>query len=581
MNNLKNILSWVMLTSAVLLTPSCDSSLSDINISPNNLPDNEIDIKFVLTGVLTKSTQMSAELVFRAGEISAATQYLQRDFTSYEENNYQWDPRAFSGFYEPIKDSEYIYGRAETEKTGEEKNFYQAVSLIMKSYWYGFMTSAYGDVPYSKAMQAEKGGDEFFKPLYDEQNGVFKGVFEDLKTANELLKSVTVVNRAADADVVFNGDGMKWRKFANSLRLRYYMRLSEKTGIDIDPATEISTIVNDQNQYPIMTNNDDNASVAFVGTDNVNSWPGGPLVYSFRSEFYRRKPSSTIVNELISLNDPRLTTWVRPVDVQLKQGNTNEIVMENGSVKRYTDLDIDAINNDGDKENDINTSLYVGLAVALTSPNDFNLGGTVNDYRDMILALDESIYLGGASNPHASYLTDMYAENSNDLVQSVFMNSAEVDFTLAEASVRGWITGDAYDYYKSGIEKSFDQYAIADGDPSSVYDATNNALVEFDESAYLANTKMIFDNAADKLEPILNQKWIALWMMPDSWFDWRRTGLPDLNSNIISGTKGQNTAVRFWYDDPYNEENMLDAISKLQPATNDQWSKMWLLQGIN
>ncbi len=578
MNTKKNILSWVMLTMAVLFTPSCDSTLSELNISPNNLPDKEIDIKYVLTGILTKSSQMTAELVYKAQEISGATQYLQRDFTSYEENNYQWGPKSFSGFYEPIKDSQYIYDRAETEKTDSEKNYYQAVALIMKSYWYGFMTSAYGELPYSKAMQAEIGGDEFFKPVYDEQIDIFKGIFEDLKTANELLKSVTVVNSAVDADVVFNGDGMKWRKFANSLRLRYYMRLSEKTGIDINPATEISTIVNDQNQYPIMSDNDDNATVAFVGTDNVNSWPGGPLEYSFRSEFYRRKPSSTIVNELISLNDPRLTTWVRPVDVQLKQGASNEIVMEDGVVKRYTDLDIDAINSDDNLENDINTSLYVGLAVALTSPNDFNLGGTVNDYRDMILALDENIYLGGAANPHASYLADMYAENSNDLVRSVFMNSAEVNFILAEASVRGWITGDAYDYYESGIENSFDQYAIADGAPSSVYDAANNELIGFDKNAYLANTQMIYDNAADKLEPIINQKWIALWLMPESWFDWRRTGFPNLTSNIIAGTKGQDIPKRFAYDDPYNDVNMLGAISKLQPATNDQWSEMWLLR---
>lgn len=578
MNIIKNILSGMVLMSAVLFTPSCDSSLSEINISPNNLPDDEIDIKYVMTGVLTRSAVMDTYWGYDTGDLTAGQQYLQRDFTSYDENNLQWDARDFYYFYEQIKDSEYIYGRAETEKTGEEKNFYQAVALIMKSYWYGFITSAYGDVPYSKAMQAEKGGDEFFKPVYDEQIDIFKGILEDLKTANELLKSVTVVNSVVDEDLVFNGDGMKWRKFANSLRLRFYMRLSEKTGIDINPAAEISTIVNDQNQYPIMVDNGDNASVGFVGTDRLNSWPGGPLKFSFRSEFYRRKPSSTIVKELISLNDPRLTAWVRPVDIQLKQGATNELVVENGAVKRYIDLDINAINTDGNKENDINTSLYVGLAVALTSPNDFNLGGTVNALRDDILALDGNMYLGGGSNPHASYLTEMYAENSNDLVRSVFMNCAEVDFTLAEASARGWITGDAYDYYKSGIENSFDQYAISDGDPSSVYDEANNTLIAFDQTAYIANAKTIYDNSSDKLEPIINQKWISLWLMTESWFDWRRTGYPDLNINIISGTKGQNTPLRFYYNDPYNDVNMVDAINRLVPAENDQWSKMWLLQ---
>ena len=81
------------------------------------------------------------------------------------------------------------------------------------------------------------------------------------------------------------------------------------------------------------------------------------------------------------------------------------------------------------------------------------------------------------------------------------------------------------------------------------------------------------------MEAIISQKWIALWMTSESWFDWRRTGFPKLNENILFGTNGQTTPIRFWYDDIYNEENMTDAVNGLQPATNDQWSQMWLLQG--
>ena len=52
-----------------------------------------------------------------------------------------------------------------------------------------------------------------------------------------------------------------------------------------------------------------------------------------------------------------------------------------------------------------------------------------------------------------------------------------------------------------------------------------------------------------------------------------------LNQNIISGTRGQNTPLRFIYSDAYNEANMLDAVNTgLSPAENDQWSQMWLLQ---
>tara|TARA_R110001583_G_C5514525_1_gene397034 strand:- start:581 stop:871 length:291 start_codon:yes stop_codon:yes gene_type:complete len=95
---------------------------------------------------------------------------------------------------------------------------------------------------------------------------------------------------------------------------------------------------------------------------------------------------------------------------------------------------------------------------------------------------------------------------------------------------------------------------------------------------YMAQVQQIFNDATDKMVPIMHQKWISQWLTPESWFDWRRIGLPNLSVNIIAGTKGQEIPVRFYYDDPFNEENMLQAIGKLQPAENDQWSKMWLLQ---
>ncbi|NIJ45537.1 hypothetical protein FHR24_002005 [Wenyingzhuangia heitensis] len=578
MTQIKHKIITISLSLLALITSACSESLDEINTSPNTLPDTEVDIKYVLTGIITKSAQIRTRLSYEAGELSAATQYLQRDFTSYEENNYQWGANDFSNYYEPLKDSQYIYERAETEKQDEVKNYYQAVALIVKSYEFGFLTSAFGDIPYSKALQGEKGGDEFFKPVYDSQKDVFAGILKDLETANTLLKNTGICEEATGADVMYNGDGQKWRKLANSLKLRFCMRLSEKGDSGINVASEISNIVNNPSEFPILQNNSDNAVIGFIGTDSNNSWSGGALNYSNRSEFYRRKPSATIVNDLTELKDPRLTKWIKPVDVQLAQGATNQVVLENGKVKRYITEDINAINTDGDKENDINTDLFVGVSIALSAPNDFNLGGTVSDFKSKITELDGSIYLNEGSNPHTSYLTDMYADNSNPLVKATLMNAAEVQFILAEASVRSYITTNAYEYYKKGVELSLEQYEIADGDTNAVYDKNNNTLVNFDKTAYISTIKSIYDGATNKLEPILHQKWIALWLTSESWFDWIRTGFPDLNKNIISGTNGQQTPIRFIYTDSYNEDNMLQAIEKLVPAVNDQWSKTWLLQ---
>lgn len=575
---MKNNLITIILSMVMLTAISCSESLDDINVNPNTLPDTEVDIKFVLTGVISESAKIGTKMSYDWGHLSAATQYLQRDFTSYEENNYQWGTTDFSNYYEPLKDSEYIYKRAENEKTDEIKNYYQAVALIIKSYHFGFITSAFGDIPYSKALQAESGGDEFFKPVYDTQKDVFIGILNDLSLANTLLRNTEVITEAADSDVLYGGDGQKWRKLANSLRLRFYMRLSEKNDSDINVSSEIAAILNSPTEYPILEENNDNAVVSYIGTGSDNSWPGGALNWSNRSEFYRRKPSATIVKSLIELRDPRLTKWIKPVDVQLVQGATNQVVIENNRVKRYVDINIEALNSDSDLENDINTSLFVGLPIALSAPNDFNLGGTLSDVMTDISSLDSDIYLNAAANPHASYLADMYSENNHELVNAILMTAAEVKFLLAEASFRGYIGADAYTYYKEGIELSFDQYQINDGDSDAVYDEANNTLIEFNKEEYIANAKQIYDDASDKLEPIINQKWIALWLTTESWFDFSRTGYPNLNSNIISGAKGQQTPIRFIYTDANNEENMLEAINNLEPAINDQWSSMWLLR---
>ncbi|WP_276166396.1 SusD/RagB family nutrient-binding outer membrane lipoprotein [Zobellia alginiliquefaciens] len=558
----------------IIINGACTKSLTEINVSPNSLAETEVDIKFVLTGILSETAQIQSSVCYEWVEVSAASQYLQRDFTSYEENNYQWSPIDFSSYYKPLKNSDYIYERAETEKEGEVKNYYQAVSLIIKSYGYEFLTSVYGDVPYSEALNAEEGG-AAFQPAYDNQQDIYQGILADLEKAVELLRTAGTISEVADADIVYQGDSQKWRQFANSLRLRIYMRLSEKT--EVDARGGFAAIID--SGAPIILSNDANATISYVGTADDNSWPGGPLNYSNRSEYYRRKPSSTIVNDLIELNDPRLTKWVAPVDVQLVPGTENKVEEEDGRLKRYVDVDIDAINSDGNPENDLNTSLFVGLPIALNAPNDFNLGAsTLTDFGDAIAALDPNIYLAAAANPHTSYLTSMYSEDSNELVKAVFMHAAEIEFLLAEASIRGWIGDDAKSHYEKGIELSFEQYEIQDGDAEAVYDEQNNELVAFDKASYLANANTIYDTASDPLEPVIHQKWISLWFTYEAWFDFRRTGYPNLDKNIISGTKGQITPVRFIYSDPNNEGNMVDAVSRLNPAENDQWAKMWLLQ---
>jgi hypothetical protein len=557
----------------VIFASSCED-LTEINISPDKAAVESVSPGFILTGTLAGTADgYSTQSVYgRSLGITEAMQYLQRTDIGQNVNSFDWGNEDFKTFYEPLKSSFLLMEKA---STSQDSLFYTGAGLIMKSFWFAQMTSYWGDIPYSEAMMAEEG---LYKPVYDEQKMIFKGIIEDLKTANNLLKGVGVVEGAAAFDIMFEGDAMKWRQFCNSILLRNLMILSEKnadmSAIGINVVDEFKAIVNDKTNYPIIESNNDNAAIEFAGVTAFDSWAGGPAHWPVRSEFYRRKPCATFVNKLKELGDPRLTKWITPVDVQILVGDSEGYgIGSDGKVKRYITT----------YEEDLDTSMYVGILAVMPDADECNLGVSADD--EAISALNSDIYLALGSNPHVSYLTDMYAQNTHPLVKSVLIGSAEVDLLLAEAALKGWIDGSALNYLTSGISKSFEQYEITDGS-NSVYNTTNHNIEAFDLAASLANVSGNF-NAADsenKLELLMEQKWISLWMTPQFWFDWRRTGYPDLGSNVIAGNNGQKIPVRLLYGNrpsTTNPDNLDAAIGRLSPAENSLWSKMWLLQGTN
>jgi hypothetical protein len=505
--------------------------------------------------------------------LQEAMQYLQRDFLEYEVvNTFAWFPQTWaSDYYKPIANAAYLEKRAVGH---QDEAFLKGTAIVMKSYWYGYLTSAWGDIPYSEAMRGEEG---ILKPVYDPQKEVFKGILAELETANDLLTSAAVSPASQSADVLYKGNVMKWRQFANSLRLRFLIRLSEKMtdmqGIGVDVKGEVSKMVTNSTKYPLITQSVDNAAVSYPGTASTDSWPGGQLNWNDRSEFNRRKTGATLVNFLKDNADPRLTVWIAPVEVPIRIGDKggDDVIQKDpdGKVRRYLKT----------YSAGVDTALYVGLPIALATPDSYNKnsGASVNT----IKGLDATIYTASAANPHVSKPGTIYTQNTNALAKSIFITAAEVNFILAEAVTRTWITGSAVDYYKKGIAASLDQYGIVNGD-RKVYNVKTHQLDAFDQAGFLTAQEIMFTAATNKLEPILTQSWASMYMTGESWFNWRRTGLPNLGKNIIAGGKGDKIPVRYSYGDAernFNADNTNSAINTLDPKVNDQWSKMWLIQG--
>src|SRR5690606_16150165 len=92
-----------------------------------------------------------------------------------------------------------------------------------KGFQYQLLVDIYGDVPYFEAGLR----DQFPTPVYDDAETIYKDVISKLTDAAILAGSVSdSAENPSDGDIIFNGDMEKWGQFANTVKLRMLVRLS-------------------------------------------------------------------------------------------------------------------------------------------------------------------------------------------------------------------------------------------------------------------------------------------------------------------------------------------------------------------
>src|SRR5690606_19464823 len=175
----------------------------------------------------------------------------------------------------------------------------------------------WGDAPYSEAHKGDKRAD-FFKSGVGGQKDIYTGILADLAKANTLLSKDqdAYFGIQPDQDILFSGEVAKWRKFANSLALRYYMRLSEK---EPELAEEgIKRITSNPQQYPLIRVSSDDAAMAYLGNTGNDAWPTNTKFDTdSQGAYFRIKMAETLVEALKSLDDPRLGVWANKIEIPL------------------------------------------------------------------------------------------------------------------------------------------------------------------------------------------------------------------------------------------------------------------------
>jgi hypothetical protein len=540
----KSIIATLALVFTLMI--SC-KDLTELNINPNGVDPANADLNFLLP---TTETSLGQTVFGNGmGTFSGVMQQTQQTGWQGGYNNYEWDDLSHSwgGYYNMLMNNEEYFNKA--VEGGYE--FHEGVARVLRAYIYGMITDLWGDAPYSQALKAELGS-EYFKPKFDDQKDIYWGILADLDTANVLLSKGAYENVSPKQDVIYGGNAAKWRKFANSLALRYYMRLQAKEPSIAEQG--IKKIANDQANYPVILSSSDDASISFIGSAKENSNPLNTVYDLDPSGSYMRvKMAITFVDSLQKYDDPRLAIWANKIQTPL-------VLVEGTGVDKIVN---------GKRE--VSQDLVTKFETDNTMKVDFDpeyAGVTISHPKVQIFNMNNANPAQGTVNPHASHLNDRYKKTADPLVLMRLISAAEVNFILAEAANRGWISG-AENYYAAGVQQSLNAWGVGSQFSSYITRAPYNGL-----------------------NSILVQKWFASWSTAhESWFDWRRTGIPVLKPG--ESAKRQALPLRLYYhytnEISKNPDNAATAIGKLQPTSfqsgdqsnNSAWSKMWVLQGTN
>jgi Starch-binding associating with outer membrane len=437
-----------------LLLASCTRNFQEINTDPNSTV-NALPQQLLAPALVNTLTYN----MMRNRNFNNELMQITVNMTDAEGSVFRYDYRSnwadylYNGWYSQLTNFKDIYKLA-----SEPLNFnksYMGISLVCQAWLYSMLTDTYGDTPYSESNQARDSA--IYEPAFDAQKDIYLNIFKTLDSANTLLSANTAI--VGSSDPVYGGNIIKWRKFGNSLYLRLLLRISGKAEVSAQCIAKIKEMI-DTNPaaYPIIASNDESAILKWTGIAPYTS----PLNTIREQDFRAAAIASYFIDNLVAWNDPR---------IDIPTYGTN-------GINRW------------------------GIV-----PYSGQFAGVPSGYSPGSDPIKKSYYY---SNTSAVTL-------QTEPLAGMIMNYAEVKFILAEAALKGWISGSAETYYNDGVLNGIRLWLPTWAVPVTTYliaaDMEWDPLLTLDE----------------KMERIHKQKYYALYLTDmQQWFEYRRTGHPVL-----------------------------------------------------
>lgn len=428
-----------------------------------------------------------------------------------------------------------------------------SILRIYRVYLMSIITDIYGDVPYTEAGLGFLDGK--YTPRYDKQEDIYNDFFRELEDASAKLDAT---KDRVTGDVIYNGDLAKWKKLANSLRLRFAMRISNVNQEKAETEFENAMIADGG----VIDNAASDALIKYItvsfsfGQEAYSDYRGNSISQLLFGNDPSNNPSyicSTLFNQLYNTEDPRTFRIARCYYDGLM-----------GATSPDNRIDL------------TDEMLEKGIEFKPRDPGAYSWEPWPSGYdSDICKAL-------AVNNPSVKVTMDREVEPklANNFLKSdnpgVVMTSAEVKFLMAEAALKGWDVGGATveDLYEEGVRASMDFLTDNYG---------CNVVTEDEFKAFIQNKGMIGHTNEQKLEAINTQAWILHFSNPNEcWANVRRSGYPKLKSPEEYGfgqflTGGIEIPVRLCYpvlESSYNKKSYDEAIGRMG-GTDDWHTHVW------
>jgi len=540
MKQLKYI--FYILTGALIMS-SCSKKIEELQSNPNN--PTSVPPYLILGTVLTDMSGTGS-----AGNLGGVNswdyvpqwnQYHCQNYNYYGNNIYSWSSGSFDPYL--VLKNVVQMEKEVTTRGGAAINPYEAVGRFIRAYYYYNLTSMFGDVPQADALLADANS----KPAYTPQEQVFLYVLNQLDTANTHFASLIAANDnslSSSQDIYYGGDLSKWQKLVNSFKLRVLVALSNKASdATLNVPAQFANILGNSSTYPIFTSQDDDFQFSYNpgGSNTYSTYPFNPS--NFGSIAARFNMAYTYVNALTTLSDPRVFVTCEPAWA------------------------------------------LVGSDTAHPAQFQYFVGASTGE------ALG-TMYANASAGLYSFINRNRYYSNfTGD--PNVLVGYKEMCFNIAEGITRGWATGNAETWYKTGITESFKFYGIDVNQtsftayflPPGANSVTQVAPypVNFDFTTYYAQPAVQYSaTPATAINQIVLQKYIALFQTSgyEGYYNWRRVGVPAFQGGSGVGNNGI-VPIRWAYpvsEQAQNKASWSAAVSSQGFSADDLNQTMWLLK---